>query len=503
MRRAVPIACVCLLACACSGPVWYALDDSVTGLGANLPAPPRSWHATTADRADITISAAARWGAVPDDSMEAGLASSVVDDRYYAIAGDWLAAQPGKQTSMPLAQALMVAEPLQSISLPRVALPYDGLYPGQPGYALRRRVVVSASINAGHRAGRAADQRRAAAVAAYIGSLPVAAAARSLAWIGAVGDMKPVGRTAALLEKHDGPQLVFGGMLPVMRSQDMLAGNLETAVTSRGSAWPKTYTFRMPAQALGALRASGVDVVEIANNHVYDYSAVGFADTMAGLRAAGMPFVGAGMTPDEAISPFSAFAGIEHVSLWALAAFPVERTGFSGRKDAAIQRGQPGLLWADDWALGAIVESMRASSVDHPGHELDVVSVHAGTEYAADPDATQTELYHRLIDGGADVVLGHHPHVLQPMEWYQGPRHSGLIVYSLGNFVFGGMDGIPAARQTVLLSLGVLDGKVRAIRVYGGRLTDGTVDSLGDGSIERYVYAISRTWRDRHGTAGR
>lgn len=507
MRRAALIAFACLLAGACARPVWYALDDSVSGLGLALPAPPRSWHATVAGRADVTIEATVVWGEALYDSARPATSSAIIDDQFYAIAADWLAPQTDTAASMPLAQAILVAEPLRNIVLPRVALPCDGLYPGQAGYALRRRVVVSARIGAGQPSGKllggAADTRLASEVAAYIGDLPEATAARGLVWVGAVGDMKPVGPTAALLEKPDGPRLVFGGMLPVMRSQDMLAGNLETAVTSRGSAWPKTYRFRMPALAIGALLDSGIDVVEIANNHVYDYSATGFADTVDGLRDAGMKFVGAGMSFDQATSPYSADVGDEHVSLWALAAFPVDRTGFSGLRDAAVQRGQPGLLWADDRAIRSIFDSMRASSAGHAGHELDIVSVHAGTEYSATPDATQTALYRRLIEGGADVVLGHHPHVLQPMEWYRGPGHSGLIVYSLGNFVFGGMDGIPAATQTVLLSLGVLDGRVRAIRLYGGRLSGGTVDSVADGAVERHLYAISRAWNGQRKPSGR
>ena len=200
------------------------------------------------------------------------------------------------------------------------------------------------------------------------------------------------------------------------------------------------------------------------------------------------------MSWDEAIRPFATELSGDHVSLWGLAAFPVERTGFSGLRDASVQRGLPGQLWADEQSLQNIAESMRASSITYSGRELAIVSVHAGLEYATRPDAGQSALYHSLIDMGADVVLGHHPHVLQPLEWYQGPRHSGLIAYLLGNFVFAGMDDIPQARQTVLLSVGVLEGKVRAIRIFSAWLEGGTVDVQTDGAAERHLYAISRAW---------
>jgi len=456
--------------------------------------PPPSWHADTAGHADVVIQGHVVWGAAPDSPEQSDELSCVIADHYYAISTDWLDAKPATPATVSMEQAVAKAEALETISLPRVVVPYEGLYPGQPGYALHRRVVVSGTLKPSRRADRAADLRLAVAVTAYIGSLPRATSARGLVWIGAVGDMKPGSLTAALLAKPDGPALVFKRMLPIMLSQDLLAGNLETAVTSRGTEWPKTYRFRMRADALGPLMASGVDVVEIANNHVYDFSATGFADTISALKAAGMPFVGAGMSWDEAIRPFATELSGDHVSLWGLAAFPVERTGFSGLRDASVQRGLPGLLWADDQSLLHIAESMRESRIATSGHDLEIVSVHAGTEYAAGPDASQASLYHRLIDMGADVVLGHHPHVLQPLEWYQGPRHSGLIAYSLGNFVFAGMDDIPPARQTVLLSLGVLEGKVRAIRLFGGRLEGGTVDVQPDGAAERHLYAISRAW---------
>lgn len=487
MRCAALVLSVCLLCGACAESTRYVYDESMARLGVAVPAPPSSWHAVAEAKAAVRIQAVVQWGEPSDAENRGGNPVCVIEDRYFAISASWLDVQHAEQD-------VRKAEPLEDICLPRVVVPYDGLYPGQPGYALRRRVVIECVVKDGQHTGSAAGRRTAAAVASYIAGLPRAAAARGLVWIGAVGDMKPGGQTAALLSKPNGPDLVFGRMLPVMRAQDVLAGNLETAVTSRGAAWPKTYRFRMPASVLAQLGASGVDVVEIANNHVYDYSAVGFADTIAALRAAGLPFVGAGMDRDEAARPYSGAPGGEQVSLWAMAAFPVERTGFSGLRDASIQRGLPGLLWADDQAVQQVSDSIRQSRIAASGRELELVSVHAGTEYAPNPSAAQIELYHRLIDMGADVVLGHHPHVLQPMEWYQGPRHSGLIAYSLGNFVFGGMDDIPAARETVLLSLGVLDGRIRAIRLYGGHLSGGTVDVQPDGAVERHLYAISRAW---------
>ena len=125
-----------------------------------------------------------------------------------------------------------------------------------------------------------------------------------------------------------------------------------------------------------------------------------------------------------------------------------------------------------------------------------VVSVHAGSEYVYGPNALQTRLYRSLVDAGADLVLGHHPHVLQPMEWYEGGSHAGLIVYSLGNFVFDDVEDNPKGLESMLLSLGVSDGRIRALRVYPARMDGYTVD-LDDGdSIRTLLWTMSESWAE-------
>ena len=312
-----------------------------------------------------------------------------------------------------------------------------------------------------------------------------------LSWLGAVGDVMPGQGTSKLLLQPDGPERVFRRLLPIMRSQELLVANLETAVTERGTEWPKTFRFRMPAAALAPLLDSGIDVVSLANNHVYDYTAVGFADTVAALETAELPFVGAGLSWERAVAPYESAAGPARVALWALGAFPVERTGFYGLEHASIQRGQPGLLWADAAAVQAVGDAMAAR---RNSGQLLVVSVHAGLEYTYGPYETQTRLYRKLIDLGADVILGHHPHVLQPMEWYAGPERSGLIIYSLGNFVFDNIEDNPKGLETMLLSLGVSGGAIRALRIYPARMDGYAVDIADDGAPRALVRSMSAAW---------
>jgi len=126
--------------------------------------------------------------------------------------------------------------------------------------------------------------------------------------------------------------------------------------------------------------------------------------------------------------------------------------------------------------------------------QLLVVSVHAGLEYTYGPYEVQTDLYRKLIDAGADLVLGHHPHVLQPMEWYAGPERSGLIVYSLGNFVFDDIEDNPKGLETMLLSLGVSGGAIRALRIYPARMDGYAVDVADDGAPRALVRSLSAAW---------
>ena len=484
-----------LVPSSCARAPRYSIDASITdeaGASALSAYPvPGHWRLVEPPEADIVVSAEASWGAYMTDVPGARAASA----EAYAVAADWLDPRESLSSAETgLEAAASLAEPLSSIALPRKALAYDGLYPGDPGYPLVKSVLVRAAP-----AGRDRRGRYALEAASYLDGLPEAAPPGGLTWIGAVGDLMPGQGTAARLLEPDGPSTVFKRLLPIMKSQDLLIANLETAVTERGVEWPKTFRFRMPAAALGPLIDSGIDVVGIANNHVYDYTDIGFSDTVAALRSAGLPFIGAGMDRDEAIRPFewSSASGRssanERATVWALAAFPVERTGFNGLVHASVQRGEPGLLWADDEAVAEIERSLAAMKDDG---RLLVVSVHAGSEYVYGPNAVQTRLYRSLVAAGADLVLGHHPLVLQPMEWYEGSSHAGLIVYSLGNFVFDDVEDNPKGLESMLLSLGVSDGRIRALRVYPARMDGYTVD-LDDGdSIRTLLWTMSESWAE-------
>ncbi|MFN0157800.1 MAG: CapA family protein [Bacteroidota bacterium] len=274
----------------------------------------------------------------------------------------------------------------------------------------------------------------------------------------------------------ENPGLAFDGF-ELLSTADIGMVNLECPVTTRGIAVEKPFTFRMQPAFLPALKQAGIDIVNIANNHIYDYGAIGLFDTIEHLDSAGIAHVGAGRTHDEAHQPIV----IER------AAYRIGFLGYYGGGEApAATADSPGVARRD---VELIQRDIRALK-EHDSANFIVVNLHWGTEKADTPDTWQTKVGRAIIDAGADAVIGHHPHVLQGIERY---KH-GVIAYSLGNFIFGGN-----SRHTY--NTGIFEIKLGAeptytfipVRVENWRATV-PADSVAAG-IRMHVAALSRIFR--------
>jgi poly-gamma-glutamate synthesis protein (capsule biosynthesis protein) len=199
---------------------------------------------------------------------------------------------------------------------------------------------------------------------------------------------------------------------------DVSMVNLENPITMRGQKVPKEFNFRMHPAFCQVLLNGGVDVVTLANNHVMDYGDQGVFDTVHYLDSVGIKHVGAGANLNEARK--SVIISVKGKKIGFLAYFggglyaaTAKRAGTAPRKE------------------NLIVEDVRKLR-----NEVDfvVVNFHWSEEMRNFPNEEQQRLAHRTIDAGADLIIGHHPHVLQGIEKY---RH-GIIAHSLGNFIFGG-----------------------------------------------------------------
>ncbi|MGA8115470.1 MAG: CapA family protein [Actinocatenispora sp.] len=232
------------------------------------------------------------------------------------------------------------------------------------------------------------------------------------------GDVHFTGRTGPLL-RH--PGTAFGPIATELASADVSIVNLETAVTTGGSPQPKTFHFRAPASAYEAVRAAGVDVVTLANNHAMDYGRVGLTDTLRSARAARFPVIGAGRDADEAYQPrYVTVRGVRIAFL-----------GFSQIAELApewLAGGRtPGI--AETFDTRRAVAAVRAAD-----QKADIVLVypHWGEEGNECPIADQRNFARAMARAGADAVIGTHAHLLLG-SGYLGRTFVG---YGLGNFLW-------------------------------------------------------------------
>ena len=216
---------------------------------------------------------------------------------------------------------------------------------------------------------------------------------------------------------------------PLARA-DFAIANLETPVATTGQALDnKIYTFRAHPRVLPVLKRH-FGAVGVANNHSGDYGKEAFVETLALLEQQGIPYFGGGRNLAAA-----------HAPLW------VERKGlriavlgYNEFKPRSFEAGADwaGVAWSEDEQVVADIRAARAAGAD-----LVIPFMHWGWERELQPSERQRQLARRMIDAGADVVVGGHPHVTQGAEYYKGK----LIVYSLGNFVFDGFEP-PEPSQT-------------------------------------------------------
>ena len=212
----------------------------------------------------------------------------------------------------------------------------------------------------------------------------------------------------------------FEGIDPPLGSGDLAVVNVEMAISDRGTPIGKYFTFRAPSSAAQRIADAGIDVANLANNHAKDYGAEALLDTIALLESAGVVALGAGSNDVEAFRHRVLEVG-EDVTVAFVGVSKIVPRGFPAGPDS------PGI--ASDVEPERVFDSVRIAA-----GEADVVIavVHWGIEVATCPSAEQRTFAQTLFDAGADAVIGHHPHVLQAIEFVDGR----LVAYSLGNFVW-------------------------------------------------------------------
>lgn len=236
----------------------------------------------------------------------------------------------------------------------------------------------------------------------------------------AVGDLSFNGRVAELV--RDDATRPFAQVAPCWRQADLRLANLESPITGAARAVPCKLTLRAPEAAVAALRFAGFDALGLANNHMLDFGPQGLAETCAHLAAASLPAVGAGSDEAAARRPLVLERRGQTVGLLAYCAVEQKSPLFAGP-------ATPGVAAFDIERCLQDVRALRTQA------DWVIVQLHWGEELCRLPSPRQRGWARQLAEAGVDLVLGHHPHVLQPMEVIGGTP----VYYSLGNFLFSGM----------------------------------------------------------------
>ncbi len=240
--------------------------------------------------------------------------------------------------------------------------------------------------------------------------------------IKAVGDILLDRGPESKVKKY-GYDYLFKEIVEPLSEADLTFANLESPTSFLGKPYrgkPKIVTFRAEPSMLFGIKYSGIDIVSLANNHISDYGSKSLSETIDLLNLLDIKFIGAGKNIEEARTPLI-----------------INKKGY---KLAFL--GYAEAIWSTDEAtekkggsvhfeLDTVLEDIRNTKAEH-NPDFIFISIHWGIEHKNKPRDSDRDKAHSIIDAGADVILGHHPHVLQSIETY----NEGIIFYSLGNFIF-------------------------------------------------------------------
>jgi poly-gamma-glutamate synthesis protein (capsule biosynthesis protein) len=351
-----------------------------------------------------------------------------------------------------------------SMPLGHKALRVDGHLPFDAQYALGEPWSVRS------------DPRVTMAAIRFSNAMKESVARESLVHLVAVGDIM-LDRALGYAIQQGDVAFPFALVAPTLSEADITVGNLESALGEKGKPAFKNYTFQAPPEAADSLDMAGFDVLSLANNHALDYGPEALLEGIDLLTGRGIAVVGAGVNNDSANSPHVQEINGLSIAFLGYVNVPVEGTGFDTRSWTASE-DQAGLAWATEEQVNADVTAAAEKA------DLVIVILHSGFEYVSQPSQIQAEVAQSAINAGANLVIGHHSHVLQGISFYNG----GVIVYGLGNFAFE-IDGDPS---TAMLNVWLDESGVRQVEIVPAVIQFGGQPRLAESweaaEIRRGVY---------------
>jgi poly-gamma-glutamate synthesis protein (capsule biosynthesis protein) len=279
------------------------------------------------------------------------------------------------------------------------------------------------------------------------------------------------------------PEAVYGDLLPILRRADLRIVNCECALTRAAKpVWKSGAVFKGEPAHAGGLTAVPFDVACLGNNHVLDYDVAGLRETLRVLGRHGVRTVGAGLTDAQAHAPLSMTVNRVRIHI----------VNFSEGEDLTASRGGPGVF---GWEIPRVVDVVRKLK---KAVGVVIAIGHCGLEYVPYPPPYVVEAFRAIADAGADVVIGHHPHVPQGLEWHNGR----LIAYSLGNFVFYQPTALHWRKVGFCVTLAFEADGLAGVALHPYAITDTglrTLDAKEDGAFRDRLVAISRPFRTPRG----
>lgn len=362
--------------------------------------------------------------------------------------------------------AMVLVQPWAEMSPDRRALRVNGRSPADPDYPLQETWSLLGSEGV--------------ALADLVTRLRAYLAPEPVVHLAAVGDLM-LDRSLGWHIQQGNLAYPFARMAEHLQAADLVIGNLECALGDVGAPVAKRYPFRAPPEAAAALALAGFDVLNLANNHAGDYGMEALLRGLDLLRAAGIAPIGAGANAAAARAPYIVRVNGLTLAFLGYVDVPIEAIGNFDTASWTATADSPGLAWA----VPAHIQEDVAAVIGQV--DLVIVSLHSGYEYVAAPSPPQTAAARAAIDAGAHLVLGHHAHILQGIEFH-GHR---VIAYGLGNFAFE-IDGPP---ETAVFNLWLDKNGVRELEIVPAIIQFGGQPRLAEtyeaGPIRQQVYHLT------------
>jgi gamma-polyglutamate biosynthesis protein CapA len=270
----------------------------------------------------------------------------------------------------------------------------------------------------------------------------------------AVGDIMLDRGVAQKISKKGGGDFGFPffRISDYLNKADIVFGNLESVISDKGKKVGSIYSFRAFPEAVEGLAYAGFDVLSVANNHAFDYGREAMEDSFKRLREREILYAGGGFTEEE-----TRRGVIKEVKGTKISFLGYTNQGSPYWRAAEESSGV-------GWIGQEIVKDIKRAK---ERSDIVVASFHFGREYQKTPSESQKRFSYLAIDSGADLVLGHHPHVIQPVEKYK----DGWIAYSLGNFVFDQYFS-EETMEGLLLEVEIKEKKVKEVRLVEFKISE-------------------------------